>query len=199
MEFSVSETALAALQEFLEDAAVAGAAINELHVVFRRGTVVRVCAADIALYRNANPFNAEYISRWPLEILRDPEDFITILEDLAEKYNVTYDFAGDVSTAAYSMLLSAGYLEPGPQADRAATFIGDDTYYVCYPNSGNASDQFSKKIFSVVESGSAGAADAADAAVTLAGDYRRLDWMFPEIKTIIRKLGDNIPDDGSAK
>jgi hypothetical protein len=76
---------------------------------------------------------------------------------------------------------------PGPEATRTAIHIGDGTYLIQYPNTGNATDLLSKKILNIVQCEDT-SVNSANAAVTLGGDYRRLDWMFPKIKTVIGKI-----------
>lgn len=207
MEFSISEDTLDTFQSFLE--AVSVDRVFELHIVFQRGTVVRVSSADVtAASYEGSPFTEAYVREWPIETLANAEeDFEPIILSNVAKYTAACDFFTKAPIrAAYSLLFRTGYLEPGPQSDRAATGIGDGTYIVKYPNTGTPEDNLREKVFSLVlpqldtTINTDNAAEAAaNAAVTVAADYRRLDWMFPKIKTIIGKLDSSILADLSAQ
>lgn len=199
----MNDHAIDTFQDFLETIADS---VHELHFVFDNGTVVRVSADDIA--GSGSPFTESYIEEWPLHLLEDPDEFNAIVQDNVQRYNHDCDsFTKGYARAAYTLFLSAGYLEPGPESDRNAIHIGDDVYVVNYPNTGNSIDLIHKKVFSLVyvprdatleadDSIVATSTDAqAEAAASAGGDLRRLDWMFPGIKTVIGKVSASIIED----
>ena len=197
----MEDSTLDVFQAFLESI---GDSVEELHFIFNNGTVVRVSRDDIV--QSGTPFTEKYIDDWPLQMLENPEEeFNAIIQDNVARYNRDCDsFTKECARAAYMLFINAGYLEPGPESDRSATHIGHDVYVVNYPNTGNSTDLIYKKVFNLVhvprDAASAAGGDGdtqAEAAASAGGDLRRLDWMFPGIKSVIGKVSLSIIEDRS--
>jgi len=161
------ELAIDELAKFLK------AGCPEPHVVFRCGTVVRVADDD-------EEFKGYKLStyQFPETDTKYAETVKQIMRDNSRVWAVQKKIAdvGPPIRRAYATLVRQGYIWPGPSAARWAQKTTPDSqlYLVHWPELDSRSRVFNLGI----------SADGDDAAAA-AGDFRRQDYMFPEVAAVI--------------
>ncbi len=167
--------------EFLTAATNSAGPLQDWHVIFDMGTVVRITPADIALDPVVD-FGANYVQDFPVDRIDDDKFDLNIIEQNTAVYNAQRDI-GDpgVISAAYNALISDGYPYPGGQgSDRAASPLSDPAqdadknilWGVFWPNR-------NIMVFNILQQ------ETNSQAVIFGGEMRRLDVMFPRAAYVI--------------
>lgn len=145
------------------------------HVIFAHGTVVVI--DDDPLPTDALPFTRAYLDEWPVERLEKPNDLCDHIADNAVTYAAACAKWGTAYPyAAITALINAGYLAPGPAATRAVSTTADSTLHIV-----TYADERASSLLNIID-GSV----PHETALILGAEYRRLDWMFPQVAEIIR-------------
>lgn len=143
--------------------------------VFEYGTVVAL--SNIPPPTQALPFTREYINEWPVERLSDPADLAEYIAESAEIYaNCVAVWGSAIAYAAYTSLIQSGYLAADERATRAANPVADGVWQVVYAAQGD--------IENIVSLSASVSPECAETAAVLGGEYRRFDWMFPNLRYV---------------
>jgi hypothetical protein len=175
------DRALELFKSFLEAAVNKGGQMNGYHVIFNMGTVARFNLDK----HEFTGYTGEYVMDWPIHRL--PKDDSVKLEEIIENNNAIWlgqksMLDGDLGKAvrcAYNILVADGYPYP----------CGDGFERTAFPC---ADIDKSNILWSVVWTNrdprltNLAIADTNIAnAITIGGELRRLDYMFPHARVII--------------
>lgn len=180
-EWTRIDEAVTKFVKFLREAVSAGGPLADWHVIFSMGTVTRVEPSQFA--HQFAGYDGKYIADYPTHRLASEDVLPDIISCNAVIWNSQKDLAGDIGNSlrvGYQMLTADGYPYPGGEgSDRIpipAEIPGNDStellWHVMWMHR-------HKYINNLVIS-----EDPMEAILT-AGEFRRLDVMFPKVYAVI--------------
>jgi hypothetical protein len=178
------------LQEFIRHDVAKNGPQREWQVIFNCGTVVHL---HPSIEEEFTGFDSEegrrYEEEWPTYRYRGSH------AGVLRQNRAVWEFqrqalddpeAGRILRAAVLLLLKDDYLYPGAGTKRLATQASKDLWIVRWP-------QRDAMILSIVMKPSPQAEMDEEKAMGMAGDFRRFDYMFPRVRTIITPNVEQIP------